>query len=80
MSIITRNAQQLGNVIRTTRKEHGLTQAALAEKAGLRQATISKIESGNGATKIETVLTVIAMLGLDLSISERQRRNIEDIL
>ena len=80
MSTIARNPKQLGNLIRTARKNAGLTQSALADKTGLWQETISKIETGNGATRIETILTVIAMLGLDLTITTRQSRNIEDIL
>jgi HTH-type transcriptional regulator/antitoxin HipB len=80
MNKIIRSPNQLGSLIRSSRKKSGLTQGDLADKTGLWQETISKIETGNKATKIETILKVIAMLDLDLSISDRQRTNIEDIL
>jgi HTH-type transcriptional regulator / antitoxin HipB len=80
MHTITRSSKQLGNLIRSRRKTLNLTQSILADKTGLRQATISQIETGSGSTKIDTILKVVAMLDLDLSVGDRQRTNIEDIL
>ena len=80
MTTIIRQSIQLGNAIRTGRKALGLTQKELADKAGLRQATISQIETGSHATKIETILRVIAMLDLDIFIGPRKRTDIGDIL
>ena len=80
MTTIIRQSIQLGNLIRMRRKELGLTQAALADKVGLRQATISQIETGSNATRLGTLLRVIAMLDLDLTAGPRQRIDIEDIL
>ena len=80
MIIIIRQAIQLGNLVRERRKALGLTQAALADKVGLRQATISQIETGSNSTRIDTLLRVIAMLDMDLTIGPRQRVDIEDIL
>jgi HTH-type transcriptional regulator/antitoxin HipB len=80
MATVIRQSIQLGNWVRTRRKELGLTQAALAAKAGLRQATISQIETGSNATRIDTLLRVIAMLDMDLMAGPRQRTDIEDVL
>ena len=80
MATIIRQSIQLGNLLRTRRKELGLTQAALADKVGLRQATVSQIETGSNATRIDTLLRIIAMLDLDLTIGPRQKIDIEDIL
>ncbi len=80
MVTIIRQSIQIGNLIRTRRKELGLTQAALADKVGLRQATVSQIETGSNATRIGTLLRVIAMLDMDLTAGPRRRTAIEDIL
>ena len=73
MSDLARDPKQIGNVIRRVRKRLALSQGALGTKAGLRQETISLIENGNSATKIETILTVLAALGLELRISPRSK-------
>ena len=80
MATIIRQSIQLGNLVRTRRKELGLTQAAPADNVGLRQATVSQIETGSNAVRIDTLLRIIAMLDLDLTVAPRQRIDIEDIL
>ena len=80
MPTLIRQPLQMGNIIRSRRKELGWTQEVLAEKTGLRQATISQIETGSHATRIGTILKVIAVLDLDLLARPRQRRPIEEIL
>ena len=55
----------------------GLNQTQLGEKAGLRQETISLIETGNPAAKMKTMLAVLAALDLEFRIGaphERQRQ------
>lgn len=59
-----------------------MSQTKLGEITGLRQETISLIESGNPATKLETLLTVLAALDLEFRIEPRSKGNataIEDI-
>jgi len=72
MSELARSPEQLGNAIRRARKKHGMSQSELGEKAGLRQETISLIENGNPAAKLETILAVISALDLELEIAERK--------
>lgn len=79
MNDIARTPGQIGNLIRRTRKRHGLSQAALGEKAGLRQETISLIENGNPATKLETMLTILAALDLEFRIVPRSKGSVDDI-
>jgi len=69
MTDLARDPGQLGNVIRRARKRRALSQGALGAKAGLRQETISLIENGNSAAKIETILAVLAALDLELRIA-----------
>lgn len=72
MRELARSAEQFGNTIRRIRKKCDMSQAELAEKSGLRQATISSIESGHPTVKLETVFAVLAALGLDIEITERK--------
>ena len=77
-----RNATQIGAAIRRARRLARLTQAALGAKTGLRQATISALERGEGDVRLSTVLDVLAALGLELVIDERGRASagrLEDI-
>jgi HTH-type transcriptional regulator/antitoxin HipB len=70
--IATRAADQLAQAIARYRARSGLTQASLAKSAGLRQATISKIEKGLGTTKIETIYAICAALGLEVVLRPRR--------
>ncbi len=83
MTDLTRNPTQLGAIIQRARKQRGWTQAELGRRTGLRQATISLIETGNPAAKLETILAVLAALDLEIQIAPRAKSrtlNIEDIL
>ena len=73
MADLARDPRQIGNLIRRARKRLKWSQGELAEKAGLRQATISQIESGNPAARLETLLTVLAALDLEFQIAPRSK-------
>ncbi len=70
---LARDPKQIGNLIRRARKQRALSQKALGDKAGLRQETISLIENGNPAAKIETILGLLAVLDLELHIAPRSK-------
>jgi HTH-type transcriptional regulator/antitoxin HipB len=79
MSQLARTPKQLGEVLRRSRTLANLTQSQLAARAGLRQATISQIEGGSGATKIETISAVLSALDLELTIAPRSKSSSKDI-
>lgn len=82
MTDLARTPKHIGNLIRRARKKLGLSQAELGDKAGFRQETISLIETGNPATKLETILAVLAALDLEFHIVPRSKGNdtiIEDL-
>jgi HTH-type transcriptional regulator/antitoxin HipB len=79
MNDIARTPKHLGAIIRRARRAAGLTQAALGERAGLWQETVSRIENGNGATKLETLFDLLAALDLDLTIGPRSKGSAADI-
>lgn len=80
MTGVARNPKQIGNLIRRARKHRQWSQTQLGEKAGLRQETISLIEAGNPATRLDTLLALLAALDLELRIGPRSKgQAIEDI-
>jgi HTH-type transcriptional regulator/antitoxin HipB len=73
MNNLARDPKQIGNLIRRARKSQKLSQKDLGVRAGLRQETISLIENGNPSAKIETLLTVLAVLDLEFQIATRSK-------
>lgn len=73
MNSLARTPKQIGSLIRRARKLHGLSQKELGSKAGLGQDTISLIETGNRATKVENLLSILAVLDLEFQIAPRTK-------
>ena len=76
---LARNPKQIGNAIRRARKQLGFNQSQLGDKAGLRQETISLIETGNPATRIDTLLGILTALDLEFQIAPRSKRLPQDL-
>jgi HTH-type transcriptional regulator/antitoxin HipB len=80
MDQIARTAQQLGAVIRRRRKHAGFSQQQLGSRVQLRQATISSLESGEPATRLQTLLDVLTALDLELVVRPRTKGStVEDV-
>jgi HTH-type transcriptional regulator/antitoxin HipB len=79
MNTLARSTTQLGTIIRNARKSIGLSQTQLGELAGLRQASISAIESGKPSTRLDTLMSVLAALDLELSVTQRSKSSTEDL-
>lgn len=58
--------EQVGALIRHHRDRAGLTQADLAEKAGIASETVSRIERGSLAPSFETLADFATALGVDV--------------
>jgi HTH-type transcriptional regulator / antitoxin HipB len=65
--------KQIGAIIQRARTRRGWTQMELAERAGLRQATISTIETGSASTKLNSLLAILAALDLEFLIGPRTK-------
>ncbi|WNB78063.1 helix-turn-helix transcriptional regulator [Methylomonas koyamae] len=57
------STQQLGQALRTARKQLGLTQSELALTAGVGVRFIVDLEAGKPTVRLETVMRVIEALG-----------------
>ncbi|MBH8563692.1 helix-turn-helix domain-containing protein [Nostoc sp. CENA67] len=62
----------LTDAMREIRKKSGLTQAQLAEKLGVQQAAVSKLESALKEHELESVLHYLHTLGADLLVAVKQ--------
>ncbi len=63
------NLLELGSNVRKLRKERGLTQEALAKKANISRATLSKLENGYIAqVSIVTLNDILNHLGYELDM------------
>lgn len=71
MNQIARSPDQLGIAVQQQRLAHNLSQSALARLVGTSQKTISKIENGNPATRIETLFAVMAALDMQMTLGSR---------
>lgn len=74
-----RTAKQLGAIIRRERRRQGLTQARLGAKIGLRQATVSKLEAGEPATQLRTLLDALTALNLEVQVVPRGQTSGDEI-
>lgn len=79
MSSLARTPRQLGATIRQHRIKHGITQADLAARAGLRQATVSLIEGGHDAVRFRTIADLLAALDLELVVQPRSKGGPESL-
>jgi HTH-type transcriptional regulator/antitoxin HipB len=64
-----RSTQQLGNTLRTARKQLGLTQPQLALAAGVGVRFIVDLEAGKPTLRLENVMRVIDALGGEIQLS-----------
>lgn len=85
MKTLTRSPKQIGSIIRYHRKKRDLSQSDLGNLSQLRQGTISNIENGARGTQIETLLTLLRALDLEIQIipkdqSQTSHITIEDLI
>jgi transcriptional regulator with XRE-family HTH domain len=60
-----------GELIRTTRARHGLSQARLARRVGTRQSAISRLERGDVSPSVETLELLLNAMGESLQLVGR---------
>ena len=58
-------SKYLGESIYRNRKRQKMTQAELAEKAGVTEQTIRKIEHGEGNPQLDVFCSLVVALGID---------------
>jgi HTH-type transcriptional regulator/antitoxin HipB len=74
MTDLIRSPRMAGDVVRKSRLARGWTQSELAARMNVRQATISKLEAGKPATRLEILFDALTALDLELGVSKRGRK------
>lgn len=69
--LTSRDATQLGITLARFRKQNEMTQAQLAELAGVLQKTVSTVERGDPGTQLRTLFKILAALDLELVVNGR---------
>lgn len=64
-------ALQLGQLLKSARKQRGLTQAQVAARLSLSQNRVSHLESHPEELSLRQLLAWCAAVGLELQLSER---------
>lgn len=65
---VARTPAQLGPILKSIRIERGLTQQEAGAKVGLKQSTVSAIESDSARTSVDTLYKLLSALDLELVV------------
>lgn len=76
---IARTEKQLGAILRRARKQAGLTQSGLGQHIHLRQGTVTRLEAGEPAIQLRTLMEALAALNLELLVRPRSKASAADI-
>lgn len=76
---IARTEKQLGAILRRARKQARLSQGALGEQIHLRQGTVSRLEAGEPAVQLRTLMEALSALKLELVVRPRSLSSAADI-
>jgi len=69
------NLEEIGKIIRDTRKAQKLSQAAVGKLLGMSRATISGIENGTiSEVGVRKLMALCAILGLELEATPKSTR------
>lgn len=72
MTTVITSVAEIGPALRTLRMKAGLTIERLALKADVSTATVAFIETGRRMPSPAMLLSLLSVLGAELSISERR--------
>ena len=79
MDQIARTPKQIGAILQRQRRKLRYTQNSLGAKIKHRQATISRLEAGAPAIRLDTLLDVLSALDLEIVVRPRTKGSAEDI-
>jgi HTH-type transcriptional regulator / antitoxin HipB len=72
MPVLVPSPLALGRALRDARRRKGLTQKQVAELAAVGQPTVSNVERGVISVSLDTLVRILAALGLELALEERR--------
>jgi len=70
----------VGQLIRTVRQRHGLSQARLARRTGTQQSAISRLENDEVSPTLQTLQLMLNAMGEEVELGSRPMLNPQDPL
>ena len=67
------SAKVLGQILKSTRSQKGLTQAQAGNLVGITQAMVSRIERGESNARIDTLFRLMSALELEVAVKPIER-------
>ncbi|MBM6403174.1 helix-turn-helix transcriptional regulator [Phycicoccus sp. CSK15P-2] len=61
---------KLGAIVRSSRRRQGLSQADLAERAGVSRSWLTRLEGGHRGAELEPLFRLLSALGMTLLLDE----------
>ena len=65
------SSDMLAIALKEARVNQGMTQKDVAQLVGIKQATVSALENHPEKSRVETLFRLLAALGLELQVTER---------
>ena len=65
------DVKNIGELLKSYRKERKITQEELANFSGLSRVGIVKLENNESDIKLSTLIKIVGLLGLDLVLKKR---------
>ncbi len=78
MDFVARTPEQLGQILKSCRAQRKLTQQAAGAKVGIKQSTISLLESEASRSSVETLYKLLSALQLELVLRDRHSGGVPD--
>jgi HTH-type transcriptional regulator/antitoxin HipB len=73
---VARTPAQLGPILKSCRMERGLTQRNTGARVGLKQSTVSQMETRAERSSIESLYKLLSALNLELVIRDKDTGNV----
>jgi HTH-type transcriptional regulator/antitoxin HipB len=73
---VARTPAQLGPILKSCRIERGLTQRNAGAPVGLKQSTVSQMETHAERSSIESLYKLLSALNLELLLRDKDKGNI----
>jgi HTH-type transcriptional regulator/antitoxin HipB len=74
-----KNSQQIGLLIRLSRKEQGIDQASLASICGFSERPLKAIEKGRGSLSVDKLFKILDELGIKLNVEPPNSLSTEEL-
>lgn len=78
LELRAQNKEQLLKAIQRFRKNMGLTQTQLSEKAGLPQSSVSKLESASREPTLALTFKILSALGLEIIVRRKKKSSLKN--